>query len=63
VKLGYDVSSGGATITDQTGQDTLSSDRIGGFVHCIAVNLAGDISGAQIQASDVASDKTATASL
>jgi hypothetical protein len=41
VKLGYDISSGGAPSTDQTGQDTLSSDQIGGFVHCIAVNLAG----------------------
>jgi hypothetical protein len=63
VKLGYDISSGGAPSTDQTGQDTLSSDQIGGFVHRIAVNLAGHISGAQIQATDVASDKTATASL
>lgn len=60
MKLGYDISSGGAPSTDQTGQDTLSSDQIGGFVHRIAVNLAGHISGAQIQATDVASDKTAT---
>jgi hypothetical protein len=43
-------SSGGAPSSDQTGQDTLSSDQIGGFVHRIAVNLAGHISGAQIQA-------------
>ena len=62
MKVGCDISSGGAPTTDQTGQDTLTSDQIGGFVHRIAVNLAGHISGAQIQATDVASDKTATAS-
>ena len=36
----------------------LTSDQIGGFVHHIAVNSAGHISGDQIQATDVASDKT-----
>ena len=35
MKLGYDISSGGAPTTDQTGQDTLTSDQIGGFVHRI----------------------------
>jgi hypothetical protein len=63
VKLGYDITSGAGPTTDQTGQDTFGSDLMGDFVHRIAVNLGGAISGAQAQATDVASQKTATGSL
>jgi len=63
VILGYDIASGGAPTTHQTGQDTLTSDGTGRFVHRIRVNLAGDISSAQVQATDIASNMKATASI
>lgn len=63
VKLGYDISSGGGPTTHQIGEDTLMSDGTGNFLHRIQVNLAGDISGAQAQATDIASGTTATASI
>lgn len=63
VKLGYGITNGGAPQTDQFGEDTLMSDGRGSFIHRIRVNLAGDISGAQVQATDVASDATVTASI
>ncbi len=63
VRLGYDIFSGGGPTTHQTGEDTLTSDGTGHFVHRLAVNLAGDISGAQAQATDVASGATATGSI
>jgi hypothetical protein len=63
VKLAYDIINGGGPTSHETGQDTLSSDQAGSFVHRIPVRLAGDINGAQAQATDVASDKTASASL
>jgi hypothetical protein len=63
VRLGYDIAAGGAPTTHQTGNDTLTSSGGGSFVHLIKVNLAGDISGAQVLATDVASDATASASI
>ncbi len=63
VKLGYDITVGGGPTTDQTGEDTFMSDAAGSFVHRIRVNLAGDVSGAQAQATDLASDATASASI
>lgn len=63
VKLGYDITAGGAPSTDQTGEDTFTSDGAGNFVHHIRVNLAGDISAVQAQVTDVASDAIATASI
>ena len=63
VKLGYDIigfSADGPT-PHQISEDTFMSDGQGSFVHRIEVH--GDISGAQAQATDVASDKTATALL
>src|SRR5262245_52290872 len=63
VKLAYDITSGGGPTTHQTGEDTLQSDGLRRFKHRIRVNLAGDISGAHAQATDVASNKTATASI
>jgi hypothetical protein len=63
VKLGYDITSGGAPTTHQTGEDTLTSNREGSFIHRIRVNLGGDISNAEAKATDVASDMTATASI
>jgi hypothetical protein len=54
VKLAYDITSGGGPTTHQTGEDTLVSDGIGRFVHRIRVTLAGDISGAHVNALDVA---------
>jgi len=63
VKLGYDISSGGGPTTHETGEDTLTSDFIGSFTDRIPVNLGGDISGAEAEATDVASGATATASI
>jgi hypothetical protein len=63
VKLGYDITSGGAPTTHQHGEDTLTSDETGGFLHRIRVNLGGDISGAQVQATDVASGVSVTAEI
>lgn len=62
VKLGYDIASGGGPTTHQIGEDTVSSDGTGGVIHRIQVNLAGDISGAQVQATDISGTR-ATASL
>ena len=45
VTLAYDISTGGAPDTHQTGVDTHSSDGMGSFIHRIPVNLAGDIGG------------------
>jgi uncharacterized protein with LGFP repeats len=63
VKLGYDITSGGGPTTHQLGEDIFTSDGTGSFIHRIRVNLGGDISGAQAQATDVASGATATASI
>ena len=63
VKLGYDIFTGGAPNTHQTGEDTFNSDGIGGFIHRIRVNLGADVGGAQAQATDVASGRTATAEI
>ncbi|MBD2066125.1 hypothetical protein H6F93_01030, partial [Leptolyngbya sp. FACHB-671] len=63
VRLGYDIASGGAPTTHQIGEDTLTSSETGTFIHLIGVNLAGDLSNAQVQATDVASSATATASI
>ncbi|MGO9719788.1 MAG: hypothetical protein ACLPIG_20150 [Methylocella sp.] len=63
VKLGYDITSGSGPTTHQTGEDNLASDQTGGFIDFIRVNLGDNISGAQVQATDVASGMTATASI
>jgi hypothetical protein len=63
VKLGYDIMSGGGPTTHQTGEDVVGSDGSGSFIHRIRVNLGGDISGAQVLATDVASGATATAAI
>lgn len=63
VKLGYDITSGGGPTTHQNGEDTFTSTNTGSFIHRIRVNLGGDISGAQAQATDVASGAMATASI
>jgi hypothetical protein len=63
VKLGYDIigfSQDGPT-PHQIGEVMLTSDSIGEFSHPIQVQ--GDISGAQAQATDIASGATATGSL
>jgi len=63
VKLGYDITSGGGPTTHQTGEDNFASDQTGGFIHFIRVNLGENISGAHVQATDVASGMTTTASI
>jgi len=60
VTIGYDITSGGGPTTHQTGEEVLTSDGAGRFVHRIRVNLAGDISGATAQATDVATNTIAT---
>jgi hypothetical protein len=62
VKLAYDISSGGGPTTGETEEDSVASDATGAFTHDIRVNLAGDISGARVQATDVASGTKVTAS-
>lgn len=63
VKVGYDICAGGAPITHQLGEDTLTCDAAGKFLDRIPVNLGGTISGAQAQATDLASNAVATASI
>ena len=63
VKLAYDITSGGGPTTHQTGEVTLTSNDAGGFIYSIRVNLGGDISGSNVQATDVASGKPASASI
>ena len=60
VKLGYhlDNPSGGVR---EGHPDTFTSDQTGGFIHLIP--LKSDISGAQVEATDLASDMKATASI
>jgi hypothetical protein len=60
VKLGYhlDNPSGGV---GEGHPDTFTSDQTGGFIHLIP--LESDISGAQVEATDLASDMKATASI
>lgn len=62
-KISYDIQSGGGPTTHQTGEETVTSDGTGNFVHPIQVNLGGDISQAGVQATDVASGATASASI
>jgi hypothetical protein len=45
VKLGFDITSGGGPTTHQIGEQTITSDGVGSFIHRIRVNLAGDIIG------------------
>ena len=61
VILDYDFTSGGAPTFNQQGQDTLTSDGTGRFAHRIQVR--GDISSAQVTATDIASNMKATASI
>lgn len=63
VKLGYDIFSGGGPTFHQTGEETLTSAPTGAFIDRIQVNNSGDISGAQVEATDVASGMTAEASI
>jgi hypothetical protein len=63
MKLGYLFKTGGGPTTTQTSEDTLTSNSTGGFIHRIRVNLAGNISLAQVKATDVASNTTATAEI
>jgi hypothetical protein len=63
VKVGYDIVAGGGPTTHQFGEDTLTSDAAGRFIDRIKVNLGGNISGAQAQATDLASNEVATASI
>jgi len=63
VKVGYDIFAGGAPSAHQLGEDTLTSDAAGRFVDRISVSLGGDIAGAQAQATDLASNAVATASM
>jgi hypothetical protein len=63
VKVGYDIFASGVAITHQLGEDTVTSDAAGRFLDRIRVNLGGNISGAQAQAVDLASDAVATASI
>ena len=60
VKVGYhlDNPSGGV---GEGHPDTFTSDQTGGFIHLIP--LKSDISGAQVEATDLASDMKATASI
>ncbi|WP_175307781.1 hypothetical protein [Streptomyces lunaelactis] len=62
VKLGYDIFSGGGPTTHQLGEDAFTSDSEGRFARRIRVNLT-EISGAQVQATDEASNAAVTASL
>jgi hypothetical protein len=59
VKLNYDITTSGSPTTDQIGEDDISSDGTGAFIQNIQINLPGDISGAQVKATDLASDATA----
>jgi hypothetical protein len=63
VKIGYDITSGGAPTTHQKGEDADTADGNWNFIHRIRVNLGGEISGALVQATDVASNTVATASI
>jgi hypothetical protein len=63
VKLGYDIAKRGGPTTRQTGEHTLTSDKMGSFLLRVPVTAGSDISGAQVQATDVASGATATASI
>ena len=63
VTVDYDITTTDVPTTDQTGQDTLTSDDAGRFIDRIRVNLGGDIHGAAVKATDVASAKVATASI
>lgn len=63
VKVGYDIVAGSAPTTHQLGEDTLTCDAAGAFVDRIQVNLGGTISAAQAQATDLASNVVAMASI
>lgn len=63
VRVGYDIYAGGVPITHQLGEDTLTSDASGKFIDRIPVNLGGVFKGAQAQATDVASNAVAMASM
>ena len=62
VTVGCDIFAGSAPATHQSHEDTLTA-AAGRFVDCIAMNLGGDIAGAQTQATDLASNAVAAASL
>ncbi len=63
VRLDYIISDRSVPTTSQTGDVTLTSNGTGRFIQRIKVNLAGEISGAQVKATDIASAMTATASI
>lgn len=63
VKVDYDIVADGAPERHQSGADTLATDAAGRFVDRIAVNLGGTLIGAEAQATDLASDAVATASI
>nr|WP_256253643.1 hypothetical protein [Burkholderia ubonensis] len=62
VRLSYDIFSGSGPTTHQTGQKTLTSNGTGNFLDHIPVNL-GEVSGAQVEATDTASGATADGSI
>jgi hypothetical protein len=62
VALSYDISSGGAPDTHQTGEQNAKADGQGGLRALLKVNLS-EISGANVNAVDIASNRSATASL
>lgn len=63
VKLSYGIHTSATPTTHTFGEDVVGSDGHGNFIHRIRVTLAGDIAGANVQATDIASGLTATASL
>jgi hypothetical protein len=63
VSLAYDIRGGGGPTTHQTGEDKVTTSRDGGFVHPIKANLGGDVSGAQVRATDMATGLTTDASI
>jgi hypothetical protein len=62
VGLTYDIFTGGAPSTHQTGEQGTTADGGGRFAARIKVNL-GSISGASVKATDTVSGRSATASL
>nr|WP_232460145.1 hypothetical protein [Burkholderia ubonensis] len=62
VQLSYDIFSGSGPTTHQTGQKTLTSNGTGNFLDRIPVIL-GEVSGAQVEATDTASGATADGSI
>ena len=63
VELEFRFSAGGAPTHHQDGHATVTSDGSGRFIHRISVTLTGDISAVSVDATDVASNTTVTASI